>query len=77
MHNITVRKVDLKDAQRLLEIYSYYVKNTAVSFEWKVPSADEFRRRIENTLSKYPFFCVLRDGKFHFKRTVVLCRLRI
>ena len=28
---INIRKVELKDAKRLLEIYDYYVKNTAIT----------------------------------------------
>ena len=51
----TIRSAVPDDAERLLEIYSYYVLNTAVSFEYDVPSADEFRHRIETTLKKYPY----------------------
>jgi phosphinothricin acetyltransferase len=29
-----IREVKLEDAERLAEIYSYYVQNTAVSFEY-------------------------------------------
>ena len=36
-------------------IYAHYVENTSVSFENKVPSVNEFRRRIETTLVNYPF----------------------
>ena len=43
------------DAAALLQIYAPYVTNTAVSFEYTVPSPDEFASRIENTLKKYPY----------------------
>ena len=47
-----IRSAVPDDAKRLLEIYAYYVKNTAVSFEFDVPPEAEFRGRIENTLRK-------------------------
>lgn len=53
--NISICAASPDDAGKLLEIYAPYVKNTAVSFEYDVPTVDEFRRRIENTLEKYPY----------------------
>ena len=50
-----IRSVVLDDAERLLEIYAYYVRNTAISFECSVPLPEEFRERIRNTLKKYPY----------------------
>ena len=44
--NITIRDARLDDAERLLDIYSYYVKNTAITFEYDVPSIENFRSRI-------------------------------
>lgn len=32
-----IREAKIEDAERLIEIYSYYVLNTAVSFEYEVP----------------------------------------
>jgi len=52
---LSVRPVQISDAERLSEIYSYYVHNTAVSFEYEAPSADEFIKRIEHTTEKYPY----------------------
>ena len=62
MENIVIRNATVEDAQALLDIYSYYVKNTAISFEYEVPSLEEFRDRIRNTLKKYPYLCILKDG---------------
>ena len=56
-----IRNATKKDAKRLLEIYAYYVENTAISFEYDVPLLDEFRNRIEHTLKKYPYL-VLENG---------------
>ena len=53
--NFVIRSATIKDAKRLLEIYSYYVENTAISFEYETPKIDEFRHRIKQTLEKYPY----------------------
>lgn len=51
------------DACELLEIYGYYVLDTAVSFEYEVPSIDEFKERIKDISSKYPYIKAVSDGK--------------
>lgn len=51
------------DAAALCAIYSHYVINTAVSFEITPPDANEFKRRIENTLKTYPYLVCEIDGK--------------
>ena len=33
-----IRTVRLDDAEELLRIYSYYVENTAITFEYDVPT---------------------------------------
>lgn len=43
------------DAEELLEIYSYYVENSAVTFEYTSPSVEEFRNRIITYTAKYPY----------------------
>lgn len=50
-----IRSATPADAEKLLGIYSYYVENTAISFECSVPSSGEFRSRIENTLLRFPY----------------------
>ena len=52
---IKLRLAKPKDADTLLEIYAPYVKQTAISFEYDVPSAAEFAGRIEQTLQRYPY----------------------
>ena len=63
MSELKIRDVQIEDAERLVEIYSPYVLNTAVSFEYEVPSVDEFKERIKNTKKKYPYLVCERDGK--------------
>ena len=60
---IEIRTAKKEDAERLLEIYDYYVRNTAVSFEYETPSLDEFMSRMEHTLTKYPYLVIVMDGR--------------
>ena len=60
---VTIRAASEGDAPRLLEIYAYYVKNTAITYEYDVPTLKEFEARIEKTLKKYPYLVALIDGE--------------
>lgn len=60
---ICFRTARPEDAEELLKIYAPYVENTAITFEYKVPSIEEFQQRIENTLRKYPYFVAEQNGK--------------
>ena len=68
-NNITLRIATIKDAEEILSIYSYYVLNTAISFEWTVPSLQDFSERINNTLKKYPYI-VAEINKNNQKRII-------
>ena len=61
--NIKIRKATLADVPRLLEIYGYYVEKTAISFEYDIPSLEDFSTRVQNTLKNYPYLVVEEDGK--------------
>lgn len=62
MSVINIRDAALDDAERLLEIYSFYVQHTAISFEYDVPTIDEFRERIRKAREKYPYLVIEKDG---------------
>ena len=57
-----IRSATIEDDEMLLEIYAYYIENTAISFEYDVPSLEEFKGRIENVLKKYPYLVLEDDG---------------
>lgn len=57
--DILIRMATENDAEELLEIYSYYVTNTAITFEYDIPSVTEFSRRIRNTLKMYPYIVAM------------------
>ena len=54
-NNMSIRTVRPEDAKGLLDIYAYYVEETAISFETEVPSVEEFKIRIEEILKSYPY----------------------
>ena len=60
---ITLRFAKETDAEELLGIYAPYVRETAITFEYDVPDIDEFRKRIRETLLKYPYIVAEKDGK--------------
>lgn len=62
MENIVIRSASVNDAEALLKIYAYYVENTAITFEYEVPTVEEFQQRIANTLKKYPYLVAEKEG---------------
>ena len=61
--NVTIRMATNADAKEILEIYTPYVKDTAISFEYDVPSVDEFAERINNTLKRYPYIVAIDNNQ--------------
>lgn len=57
-----IEKVREQDAPSLLEIYAPYVEKTAVSFEYEVPSVEEFAQRIRKISSRYPYIKAVDAG---------------
>ena len=60
---MTIEKVTIDDAEELLAIYAPYVRDTAVSFEYVVPSVEDFADRILQISAKYPYIKAVEDGK--------------
>ena len=56
----SLRVATPEDAAALLAVYSPYVTDTAISFEWQVPQLEEFRDRICRTLQRYPYLAAVR-----------------
>ncbi len=59
---VTLRIAVPEDAAALLEIYAPYVRNTAVTFEYDVPSEAEFSARIRSVLERYPYLVAQRGS---------------
>ncbi|MHC1723101.1 MAG: N-acetyltransferase family protein [Aminipila sp.] len=60
--NISIRMATEADAEELLEIYAPYVTNTAITFEYDIPTVDEFAQRIRNTLKRYPYIVAVEEN---------------
>lgn len=58
---LKIREATLDDAASLVEIYAPYITETAVSFEYEVPSVDEFKGRIKSIKEKYPYLVCEKD----------------
>ncbi|MBQ9748281.1 MAG: N-acetyltransferase [Clostridia bacterium] len=59
---ITIRTATPEDARALVAIYAPYVLETGITFEYDVPTEEEFRRRIEGVLRRYPYLVAEREG---------------
>ena len=60
---LTIRPASLSDAQAIQAIYTPYVEKTAFTFEYEVPSVQEFEKRICKTLEKYPYLVAEENGQ--------------
>lgn len=60
---ITLRLAVPDDAAAILAVYAPYIRNTAITYEYEVPTVEEFRARIENTLRYFPYIVAEKDGK--------------
>ena len=60
--NVTYRVATPEDSEAILSIYRPYVESTTVTFETIVPTAEEFRRRVEGLLSNFPYLVAESEG---------------
>ena len=63
MQQFTIRRAAAEDAAALLEIYQPYITDTVITFEYDVPTVDEFAARITDTLTDFPYLVCEWDGK--------------
>ncbi len=52
---IRIRRATTADAEALLAIYAPYVEQTAITFEYEVPTVEEFNGRIAQISAKHPY----------------------
>ena len=55
MNEFVIRFAEINDSESILKIYSYYITNTSVTFEYTVPTIEEIRSKIEESKSNYPY----------------------
>lgn len=64
MHNnYNIRLITPADAEAALAVYAPYVLHTANTFEYEIPSADDFRKKIEKITAQYPWLVCEYDGE--------------
>jgi L-amino acid N-acyltransferase YncA len=61
--SVLIRQAARGDAESLLAIYRPFVETTAVSFETRVPSIEEFAGRIDKALSGWQWLVAEREGR--------------
>lgn len=61
--NKTIRMVTQLDSASILEIYSPFIKDSIITFECKLPTVVEFRKRIIEVTKKYPWLVYEVNGK--------------
>ena len=58
-----IRMITENDADEVLEIYKPFVLNTIITFEYDVPSREEFLQRIKTATAQYPWLVCLNGNK--------------
>ena len=58
-----VRLARIEDAKEILEIYSPYILNTNITFEYEIPSLEEFQQRMHKIMERYPYYVAVEDNK--------------
>ena len=60
--SVTLRFASPADAEALVAIYALYIRKTAITYEYEIPSVEEFARRIETYSAKYPYLVAEMNG---------------
>lgn len=61
--NDIIRLATPDDCNEILDIYAPYVADTTISFEYVVPTAQEFRGRMEGIMRVYPYLVCEEGGR--------------
>lgn len=62
LDEVGIRMAVPEDAQEILDIYTPYVTDTAISFEYEVPEPGEFRKRMLDIMKKFPYIVAEEKG---------------
>jgi L-amino acid N-acyltransferase YncA len=60
---ITLRKVGISDAQRIMEIYNYYIANTVHTFETEMLTEEQVKKRIQKYAGSHSWYVAESDSK--------------
>ena len=60
---MSIRRARVADVRQMLAIYDYFVRNTAVSFEYETPTQEEFSKRLSEHIALYPWLVWEENGR--------------
>ena len=61
--NYKIRPVQLSDAEQILKVYAPFITDTCISFEYTVPTLEEFTQRIKGIADEYPYIVLEAEGE--------------
>lgn len=59
---MSIRMATVNDVPRILEIYGPYIENTAISFEYEIPSLEVFTQRFLGITAQFPWLVWEENG---------------
>lgn len=63
MGGFSIRFAEQNDAQEILDIYAFYIRETAITFECEVPDIAGFKQRMRDIKEVYPYLICRNDKK--------------
>ena len=60
---MTIRLVTEKDAAEILEVYTPYVTETAITFDYEPPTVEEFEEKIRDYSQNYPWLVIEENNR--------------
>lgn len=58
-----IEDISEKDIEQALSIYNYYVKNTAITFDYNIQTIDDFKAKVKEISKKYPYLVAKENNK--------------
>lgn len=52
----SIREAKIEDASEILAVYRPYILNTTITYEYDVPTVEEFAQRMHKILGIYPYY---------------------
>lgn len=59
----TIRTATTEDAKGILSVYAPYILNTTITYEYDIPTVEEFQERIRKITEFYPFLVCELEGE--------------
>ncbi len=63
MNQVHIRPVSLEDSAQILNIYASFIRDTTITFEYEVPSLEEFTKRVDSISSHFPYIVAEVNGE--------------